>query len=375
MFAIRYPVADLESRLVDLESRIAELRAEQGVIVRELDRANATVTDGSRSLTDWIRARLDVDGHTARDLAYLGTRGVRHGRIWDSLASGRSTFPRTVATMRLADTGATEADIEESRRRDLDGVRTMTNRRTPLTRGDERTIHAERFFVMQPTLDESRFRLWGQLGGAEGRIVEAAIQGRADELRTAAGDLAPTRAQSNADALVTIALDALDAPERDGRAISESGGATVTVFVDATRADADAAETATLAFGPRVGPATLEAILCDGTVRVIGLVDGQPVVASHATRAIPTAIRHTVMARDGGCTIDGCRSRYRLQPHHIRPWSVGGTHDPDNLTSLCWYHHHVAIHRDGYRIDPASPPHRRRLTRTATGTDPPRLAA
>ena len=46
-------------------------------------------------------------------------------------------------------------------------------------------------------------------------------------------------------------------------------------------------------------------------------------------------------------------------PHPPRAW--GGNHDPDNLITLCWYHHHVAIHQMGFRIDPDSPTHRRRL--------------
>jgi hypothetical protein len=35
-------------------------------------------------------------------------------------------------------------------------------------------------------------------------------------------------------------------------------------------------------------------------------------------------------------------------------WSHGGTHDPDNLVTLCWYHHHVVVHRRGYRIEKQS---------------------
>ncbi|MEZ5175255.1 MAG: HNH endonuclease [Acidimicrobiia bacterium] len=89
-------------------------------------------------------------------------------------------------------------------------------------------------------------------------------------------------------------------------------------------------------------------------------MDGDnPVFASQATRAIPPAIRDTVLFRDGGCTIDGCNSRYRLEPHHIIPRSEHGTHHPSNLTTLCWYHHHVAIHGNGFRIDTESPPHKR----------------
>ena len=59
--------------------------------------------------------------------------------------------------------------------------------------------------------------------------------------------------------------------------------------------------------------------------------------------------------------IDGCQARTRLQIHHLTPQTAGVDHDPDNLVTLCWYHHHVAIHRMGYRIDPDSPPQRRRL--------------
>ncbi len=79
------------------------------------------------------------------------------------------------------------------------------------------------------------------------------------------------------------------------------------------------------------------------------------------------------MWRDGGCTADGCSSRYRLQPHHMQWRTDGGDHDPDNLTTLCWFHHHVIIHGLGYRLDPDSPPQRRRFTLPSSpaGPDPP----
>ncbi len=163
----------------------------------------------------------------------------------------------------------------------------------------------------------------------------------------------------------------------------------VTVFVDARR-DNPAETTAEIATGPRVGPDTLEQILCTGTVSVISMDGTTPIATSHATRPIPPALRHAIVHRDGGCTIDGCKSRYRLQPHHIQRWSDSGGHNPTNLTTLCWYHHHIAIHGQGYEIDPVplsrgtaeeqgddaggsspTPPLRRRLRRRRSGTDPP----
>jgi 5-methylcytosine-specific restriction endonuclease McrA len=96
------------------------------------------------------------------------------------------------------------------------------------------------------------------------------------------------------------------------------------------------------------------------------------VVTSDATRAIPPEVRRFVAHSDGGCTIAGCHSRYRLQVHHIHFRSNSGTHDADNLTTLCWFHHHVVVHRLGFRINPESPPQKRTFLRNvAIGTDPP----
>ncbi|MCL1600976.1 MAG: HNH endonuclease, partial [Actinomycetia bacterium] len=215
-----------------------------------------------------------------------------------------------------------------------------------------------RYFTIQPNLDESSYRMWGEAPGLIGRTIEKAICDRADQLRTTAGELPSTRAQRQLDALGVMALDSLNGTSGD-----ESSSGQVTVFVDA-RQDNPTQTTAVIEYGPRVGPDALDEIMCGGRVQIVGLdTHGLPVVTSPATRTIPPGVRHAVAYRDGVCVIDGCNSRYRLEPHHIRRFADGGSHHPDNLATLCWYHHHIAIHGNGYRIDPESPPHRRKLTK------------
>ena len=111
--------------------------------------------------------------------------------------------------------------------------------------------------------------------------------------------------------------------------------------------------------GPRVGPDTIDLIRCTGRTETM-TVWGHHITNLASTSSIRHALRRAVLARDDGCTIDGCNSTY-LEVHHIVEQSKGGDHSPDNLTSLCWWHHHVAVHRQGMRIDPQSPPRRRRL--------------
>jgi len=170
-------------------------------------------------------------------------------------------------------------------------------------------MFADRHFVIQPTLDNSRWTDHFELPAVEGAIVDQAIAERADELRRQPGGDCYTRNQLNADALVMISQDSLDSDSE-----SVGGGIDATVFVDLDQANGTGGEFgAELQYRPRVGPSVLEEVLCGGCVRLVGLDDGTPVVTSQSASSIPPAVRDFVVWRDKGCTVTGCTSRYRLQ--------------------------------------------------------------
>jgi hypothetical protein len=219
--------------------------------------------------------------------------------------------------------------------------------------------------AIQPNLAESSGRFWGELPGFELRVLDKALTERGDRFNDLPGPRL-SRGQRMADALVSIAQDSLDGASD---APSERSDPLVTLFADLDLASRTrGAAGAEIEFGPKAGPMVLERILCTGAVQLVGLENGRPVTVTDATRAIPPAIRRFVTWRDGGCTIDGCRSRYRLQPHHVQHREHDGNNDPDNLATLCWFHHHVVIHGMGYTLDTDSPHQRRRFLRpTARG--------
>jgi len=352
------------------EAQIAELRNRQAVIVNEFEKANVAAGAGCRSTVEYVSGRFDVSRAVASDLTFVAGRLAQHRWIQGSLEAGEVGFDRAVAMLRLVDAGADRRTVEASCRLDLAGVGRLAASQRRVSRSDERSVFVDRFVSIQPTLDESSWRLTGQLPATDGQVVERALSSRGDEMRLLPGSESCTRGQRQADGLVAMAMDSLDRNSTDGG--ESRSGSSVSVFVDLDAAAGSGGESgAALEYGPRVGPAVLDEVLCTGSVQIVGLSGGRPVVTSAASRAIPAAIRRFVAHRDGGCVADGCTSRYRLQPHHVRRYADGGDHDPDDVETYCWFHHHVAIHQLGFRIDPDSPPKRRRLIRSATNTDPP----
>ncbi len=308
-------VGELEADLVALEAKISLLRCEQHVLVNELDKAQAPQTDASRSIVEWVQAHLDVKTDTARDLVFAARRFKWNRDLYHHMVYDGATFDRTVAVVKLADAGATKDQVEESYGRDLGGVARMIARTRHVTPAVEREVFSDRFFVIQPNLDESRYRMWGEAPGIVGATIDRAINERADQLREVAHGLPSSRGQRQLDALTAMSQDSL-AGTSDGSSPTSDGGH-VTVFVDARR-DSPTETAAEIECGPRVGPDVLEQMLCIGRVQIVGLDDqGVPVITSRVTRAIPPAIRRAVTRRDGMCVIDGCNSRYRLEPHHI----------------------------------------------------------
>ena len=281
------------------------------------------------------------------------------------------SFARCTATARLAATGASPETIHGSVALDIAGVRRLASRHRRFTPVDEREAFDRRHLVMQASLDSAMGRIYGELAGYEWRVIEKAINRRADAFPADPPRERAAASQRRADALAAICQDALD---QNAPGAGTAATPLVTVFVDACTkgADPDLID-ATIESGPRVGVTTIERILCGGgAIEAIGVTgDGTPLALGRASRAIPRKLRRFILHRDDGCTVDGCASRYRLQPHHIVPWSEGGGTDPDNLTALCWYHHHVVVHGRGFRIDRTSPPRRRRFLRPLAERAPP----
>jgi 5-methylcytosine-specific restriction protein A len=92
-------------------------------------------------------------------------------------------------------------------------------------------------------------------------------------------------------------------------------------------------------------------LCCDaGVVPIVMGGRGEPLDIARESRAIPTAIRRAVTARDGGCAHPGCdRLATWSEIHHIKEWARGGHTRLDNLVMLCRAHHRE-IHATNWQV-------------------------
>jgi len=343
--------ADLLAEIRECERQVAAARARQIRLLRDLDRR--------RSAPDPVElaAVLDVSVRTARDLVETARRTPELSTAMADLEAGDRSFDRAAATAYLAGAGADPETLATAEQRDIAGVQRLRSLQKRITRHTERQAHQQRSVRSWTSLDSAMGFIHAELTGYDWQVVTNALEDRSDRLPR---DEASTAQQRRADALVALAQDWLSggSPPRHG-----GGGPVVSVLVDPELVTATGGEAgAVIPAGPRIGPDTMDQILCEGSVEILlDRTTGIPLAVGPTTRVIPPKVRRLVLGRDEGCVVDGCDSTYRLEVHHIIPRSQGGTHDLENLTTLCWWHHHVAIHGRGMRLDPQSPPHRRRL--------------
>jgi hypothetical protein len=336
-----YSEDQLDELIVRGEREIGVWRAMQMAVVSEKKRRGSHQADGYRSIVNWMAARADVSHQTARSLCWTGSRLEDAPEVARQLACGEISFDRAEQLARLPEEHRGDHDgydIAQLRRR-VAHYRRMTPKR-------EKRIANSGFLKFQVSADETITSVWGELAGLDARLVEKAVDQRADEILGSEARLGV--AERRALALVAICQDSLYTTETGGEAFPVE----VAVTVDARTAAGSNGETgvAVLA-GPRIGRRAIEEIFCDGIVDVIGVSeDGEPLNLGRRSRTVSRNLRRHVLSRDWGCTVEGCSSRYRLEVHHATPWSHGGRTDADALISLCWYHHHISVHREGLQI-------------------------
>jgi hypothetical protein len=338
----------VERLAIDAEAEIARHRFLQAVALAELDRRQTASADGCRTLAEWTASRLDVSPETARDLVRVARGVADRPDLAEALAAGEAGFDR------VAVLAGSDVDLKESFGWDIPGLRRAVARWKGIVA--EPMPFQDRYLTLQPSLDQSRWRLWGQLCGDAGAVVDRVLGDRADSFPPLPDSTREGMSARRADALLTLCVDAeASDPDQPDQRLSREP--LITVFVDATTSSSTSearlppegrevggpsTPVATVAAGPVLDSATLAALACEGTLEVTGITgDGTPVACGRRSRAIPGRLRRFVLHRDGGCVADGCVSRYRLQPHHVIPWSNGGKTDAENLATLCSLGHPV----------------------------------
>ncbi len=337
----------VEQVLLEEERNIARSRGRQLAALAMADAMQMDTADGCRSMREWAAGRLDISLETAARLTSTSRRLLDKPDIANKLMAGEITFDRASALSRIPDSGddlLAGLDI-----RSLNRI-AARHRRNEWDNGHE--SHRSQYLAIQPNFDESSWKMWALLDGYSGAVVDKVITEAADTIPQLPDGSRPGLGYRKAMALTTICED---------RGPTSLSTPLITVFVDD--------EGAEVASGTAIGPEILDRLACAASLEVIRTSEGRPLSMGRRSRIIPNRLRRFVLHRDDGCTADGCSSRYRLEAHHKIPWSEGGPTDPDNLTTLCWFHHHVVIHGWGFRIDDRLGPGRIRFIRP--GSDPP----
>ncbi len=321
-----------EQTLMNAELHIARLRSIQLDALEVLDRAQVATGDGAKSLAEWVAARADVGLDTARSLVRTMRRTAERPTLRQFGHAASVTFDRIEAAARVIPRHDPDPLFTHL---DIAGLIRVAARRERIDTEREARTSDDQFLILQPSLDQSWFRIWGGLDGTTGALVDEALTAAADSLPTDDPGAPKDSGWRRAMALAVICVS--DQPEPTK----------VSVFVDAADVTGSMGESGVyLEAGPGVGRRALESLLCDSnTELIVSTDDGIPMKYGRGSRTIPPSLRRAIIHRDNNrCALDGCDSRNRLQVHHIIPWSRGGSTDPDNLLTVCWYHHHVAIH-------------------------------
>ena len=208
--------------------------------------------------------------------------------------------------------------------------------------------------------DNDMVILYAELDQIAGERVKTALHNLSDRLfredaKTGSGR---THEQRNADALVALITQS---PKNSGSpsgdtpdGSSECDGIAPQATTLIVSVDYDALsgqlQNAGLIDGTPINIDDLRHIACDaGVVPAIFAADGQPLYMGRKQRAVTSAQKLALIARDKQCIGCGMRAS-TCDAHHIIWWDDDGPTDITNLVLLC-PKCHKKVHKHGYRVE------------------------
>ena len=314
------------SRLGELASQAAQVQA---AMVEET--VNLLATDG------WAGAGVRSPEHFLQVFAWLSPA---HANQLVAVARRRTEIPETVELMAQGRLSLDQASVVarhvpaefSAGGAELAEKMTVAQLRRTLSRygfqvTDEVDPDVPEPVESQPGLSMyslgSRFKLVFETSLDEGAVVEQAIREAKDALFTAGNTHATL-----ADGFMEVVSRSLAAVADPGR--RDHYKVMIHLDVDGN---------GWLGKKGALPEALLKKMTCQGRITPVWEKDGSPVAVGRSQRIVPERTRRLVEDRDRGCRYPGCPVTAFLENHHMRHWADGGGTDPNNLLSLCPFHH------------------------------------
>jgi hypothetical protein len=343
----RASLDELERQICELGANIEAAMCRWLLLVAEFDEREGWGVLGYKTCAQWLSWRCSLAPGAARERVRVAhaLRGLP--LVQKAFAAGELSYCKVRALTRVA-VPEIESELVEIARHatgaQLEKLVRGYRRALSATLDAAERTHEQRYLTYNWEEDGS-LRIEGRLNADDGALLRAALAAHERPMEGPGDEPVGGR---RADALISLARCALDAPDR-----ARTGGdpCEVVVHVDVQTLAADEiCERAEIEDGPTLAPETVRRLGCDaGVVRILER-DGAPLSVARRTRTIPPALRRALRSRDRGCRFPGCDNQRFLHAHHIQHWARGGPTAIENLVQLCSFHHRL-VHEGGFHVE------------------------
>ncbi|MEA2434626.1 MAG: hypothetical protein QOG54_2083 [Actinomycetota bacterium] len=319
--------------------------------IAKADRAELWRSEGARDCAEWLSAVFHISNWKARRWIGAAKALERLPFTAAALGNGSLSLDKVVELARFATPADERALVTWARRVKMSSIRKRAD--AELKRTALEATRAQDARYLRTTRWDNHLEIEAMLPLDEGIALMAAVDRLAHELPSDPDVADPSTEitsieQRRADALVLLATNAGAGSKKES---------TVVVYapIEALAGDGGGCSIDGAGFHPE----TARRLSCDCHLNIVlEGIDGDAMGIGNSSRIIPRRIRRHVLKRDSHtCTFPGCEMSRFVDIHHVTHWAHHGPTHPNNLITLCDFHHKV-VHEMRWKV-------------TFSGTGPP----
>jgi hypothetical protein len=304
--------------------------------IAKADRAELWRSEGARDCAEWLSALFHISNWKARRwvAAARAIEGLPYTAA--ALESGSLSLDKVTELVRFATPETERSLVSWARRVKMSSIRKRAD--AEMKRAALEAAEAQNSRYLRSTRWDDHLEIEAMLPLDEGIALMEAVDKLAQELpvhpdASDAGSEESTGItsieQRRADALVELVTS--------GGTFKKDASVVVYAPMEALAGEDGGCSIGRASFHPE----TARRLACDCH---LGIVlegkEGDALGIGNTSRIIPRRIRRHVLKRDGhSCTFPGCEMSRFVDIHHVTHWVHNGPTHPDNLITLCGFHH------------------------------------